>query len=408
MQTVKVGLIREDKIPVDRRVAFLPEQLNILLADYPQVEFFVQSSQVRSVPDHVFEDQGFPVVESVEHCDILFGIKEVPIDKLIPNKTYFFFSHTIKQQPYNKNLLKAVLNKNIKLIDYECLVDDNGQRLVAFGQFAGLVGAYNGIRAWGIKNDSFIIKPAFSCAHLAKLKKELPKVSFPAHTKILITGTGRVANGAKEVLDWLEITQVSPDEYLQNTYNYPVYTMLRSADYHTHGSGKAWDSSHWHQHPEEYVSTFERFIPKTDMLIACAYWNPKAPLLFTRERMTQPDFRISVIADVTCDIEGSIPSTLRASTIDSPFYDYNPHTGLEETAFTDPNGITVMAVDNLPCELPADASIDFGDQLMHSILPSLFGNASKAVLERATIAENGQLGPHFIYLSEYAGVNLPA
>lgn len=404
MQTIKIGLIREDKIPVDRRVAFLPEQLNNLLADYPKAEFFIQSSAVRAVPDHVYDDQGFQVVDSVDHCEILFGIKEVPPANLIEGKTYFFFSHTIKQQPYNKNLIQTALAKKITLIDYECLVDDHGARVVAFGQYAGLVGAYNGVRAWGIRNKSFDLKPAYLCEHVAKLKKELPKVIFPANTKILITGTGRVGNGAKEIMDWLEIPQVSPEEYRTQTFETPVFTMLRSVDYHQHKDGNAWDSGHWHFHPEEYVSTFEQYIGITDMLIACAYWSPTAPVLFTKEQMQTADFKIQIIADVTCDIEGSIPSTLRPSTIDNPFYDFNPFTGLEETAFSSEKNITIMAVDNLPCELPTDASNDFGEQLELAVLPALLGTADKAILERATITKNGELGIHFQHLAEYAGL----
>jgi alanine dehydrogenase len=404
MQTIKIGLIREDKIPVDRRVAFLPEQLNNVLAVYPKAEFFIQKSPVRAVHDNVYEDHGFTVVDSVEHCDILFGIKEVPPANLIEGKTYFFFSHTIKQQPYNQKLIRTALAKKITLIDYECLVDEKGARVVAFGQYAGLVGAYNGVRAWGIRNKSFELKPAFECEHVAKLKKELPKVTFPANTKILITGTGRVAKGAKEILDWLDMREVSAEAYRTQTFNTPVFAMLRSADYHQHKDGNAWDSNHWHNNPEEYVSTFEQYIGVTDMLIACAYWNPKAPVLFTKERMQAPGFNISVIADVTCDIDGSIPTTLRPTTITEPYYDYNPATFSEVEAFSSDQHITIMAVDNLPCELPTDASCDFGEQLEASVLPALLGTADKAILERATITKNGKLGAHFQYLAEYAGV----
>lgn len=403
MKPITIALIREDKRPIDRRVAFLPEQLNQIIADYPWVNFIVQQSDVRSVPDADYEEAGFPIVADVQEADILFGIKEVPVDKLIAGKTYLFFSHTIKQQSYNRKLLRAVLDKGIKLLDYEVFTDDKGARTVAFGQYAGIVGAYNGIRAWGMRTGSYAIRPGYVCEHLAVMKQEFKKVQLPP-IRIAITGTGRVARGAQEILDMLGIKQVTVGEYLdtQVPLTEPVYVMLRSKDYHAAKDGSPWDSGRFHQHPEAFEGRFAPFSAVTDMLIACAFWHPKAPRLFEEQEMARPDFRIQVIADVTCDIDGSIPSTKRPSTIEDPFYDYDPKTGNLAPAFSAPHHISVMAVDNLPCELPRDASFDFGTQLMHAVLPSLLGHGDPAVLERATIAQDGKLTPAFSHLQDYA------
>jgi len=401
MKPILAALIREDKIPTDKRVAFLPEQLNQIIADYPHVNFIVQKSTVRSVPDEDYAEAGFPVVDDVSAADILFGIKEVPKDKLIADKIYLFFSHTIKQQPYNRGLLQAALRKNITLMDYEVFTDAHGARTVAFGQYAGIVGAYNGIRAWGIRHQSFDIRPAYICEHLALMKQEFKKVVLPP-IRIAITGTGRVAKGAQEVLDMLGIEQISIEEYLSDmAITAPVYCMLGSKDYNRHSLNKEWNSAHFHKNPSEYESTFLPYSRVTDMLIACAYWHPAAPKLFNAEDMKQPAFKIQVIADVTCDIDGSIPSTKRPTTIQDPFYDYNPQTETLEPAFSSMEHISVMAVDNLPCELPRDASFDFGTQIMHSVLPALFGNGDFSILERATIAKNGMLTEPFMYLHDY-------
>ena len=397
-----IGILREYKQPPDHRVAFLPEQLNNILSDYPQIHFAVEESPVRCVPDTEYVEAGFPPQTDMESCDILFGIKEIPPARLLPDKTYFFFSHTIKKQPQNRALLQAVLEKNITLIDYECLTDRNSNRTVAFGHYAGIVGAYNGLRAYGLRTGLFSLKAPSVCKHLAIMLPEFEKVRLPA-LKIAVTGTGRVGKGVREVLEGMNIRQVSPEEYLENTYTEPVFTMLRSRDYYRLSKGRPWNTETFHAEPGESESTFAPYAAITDILMAAAFWHPASPALFTKQDMRRPDFKIKVIADITCDIEGSIPSTLRASTIPDPFYDYNPLTEQLEPAFWSEQNISVMAVDNLPCELPRDASLDFGSQLMQNVLPFLTASDPENTLERATIAKAGRLMPRYEYLSDYAG-----
>lgn len=402
MGKIRIGLIREGKIPVDRRVPITPKQAAEIREKFEKARVYAQHSPIRCYHDDEYTQLGTEVIEDMHQCDILMGVKEVPIKDLIENKTYFFFSHTIKKQPYNRNLLLEVLTKNIRLIDYECLTNSQGERIVAFGRYAGLVGAYNGIMAFGQREGLYQLRRARDCYDLDDLKTEFAKVKLP-NIKIVVTGGGRVGRGAMEVLDGMKIRKVNPKEYLENVFNEPVYTQLSSKDYHLHKGGAAFDSTLFHQSPKEFKGDFLKYAQTSDLLIACAFWHPEAPVLFTQEDMAMPDFKLKVIADVTCDIEGSIPSTIRPSTIDEPLYDFDPSTGKEVQAFKGP--ITIMAIDNLPCELPRNASEDFGRDLIDKVLPQLLGNDAEEVIKRATIAENGRLSTKYAYLSAYvAGV----
>lgn len=396
-----IGIIKEGKLPPDRRVPFSPQQCRQIIEQFPGTEVFVQSSNIRCFSDQEYREAGIQVVDNLKHCDVLMGVKEVLIADLIPNKTYFFFSHTIKKQPYNQKLLRAIADKNIRLIDYEVLTGLDGMRIIGFGRFAGLVGAYNGLLTFGRRNRLFSLKPAHQCDDLQEMKKNIAGLPLPPF-KIVVTGDGRVAGGALELLNEIPVRQVAVNEFLEkNDFNEPVFVQLSPVDYNSHKEGKNFDLLHFFNHPDEYQGNFCRFCSQTDLLIAAAYWDPKAPVLFTSEEMKSNDFRIKVIADITCDIEGSIPSTKRASTIDDPVYDYNPQTEELETAFSSEENTTVMAVDNLPCELPKDASLDFGKNLIEKVLPHLIGDDTDGIIQRASITESGNLTERFAYLQDY-------
>ena len=328
------------------------------------------------------------------------GVKEVPVPNLIAGKTYLFFSHTIKKQPYNRTLLQEVLRRNITLIDYETLKDSQGNRLVAFGRYAGIVGAYNALWTYGNRFNAFRLRRAFECFDVNDLKLELRKVNLAA-IRIILTGAGRVGKGAMETLDSAGIRKVSPEDFLKQSFQEPVYVQLSSADYHERKEGGHFNREEFHQHPERYNSTFLKFASKADMLIAGAYWNPAAPVLFTREAMLSPDFRIKIIADITCDINGSIPSTKKPSTITDPLYDYDPGTDQTFPPLSDGRYITVMAVDNLPCELPRSASEEFGRDLIDRILRPLLLDDKGGIIKRASIAKNGRLTSVFHYFFDY-------
>lgn len=397
---MKIGIIKEGKVPVDRRTPLSPHHAQKLKNDHPGIDVVVQSSDIRCFSDQEYKDHNIEVVEDVTDCDVLLGVKEVPIEMLIPEKTYFFFSHTIKAQPYNRDLLRAILKKDIKLIDYEVLTNKAGVRIVAFGRYAGLVGAYNAIWTYGQRYNFYNIRRAHECFDLEDLKKEFSKVRLPA-IKIALTGGGRVAKGAMEVLDGIGILKVTPAQYLNEIFDKPVYTQLNSRDYHKHVEEQTYKRSEFYSHPERYKGDFLKYAKVTDLFIAGAFWSPDAPVLFNNEDILRPDFKIKVIADITCDIEGSIPSTKRPSTIDDPIYDYNPSDGKVEAPLLDEGNITVMAIDNLPCELPRDASIDFGNELVDNVLPNLIKEDIDQVIKGATITEKGKLTQQFSYLQDY-------
>ena len=400
MKFLKLGLIREGKIPPDKRVPFTPLQTEEIEQRFAHVRVICQKSEVRCFADEEYKALDIELADNLADCDIIMGIKEVPIQNLIANKTYLFFSHTLKKQPYNRKLLQEVLKKNIKLIDYETLKDHQGNRLVAFGRYAGIVGAYNGLWAYGKKFNLFELRRAFECFDVNDLKLELRKIKLPP-IKIVLTGAGRVGKGAMETLDTAGIRKVNPHDFLTQSFQEPTYTQLSSADYHTRIEGGHFNREEFHLHPERYSSHFQSFTKVADILLAGAFWNPNAPKLFTKEDILSSGFKIQVVADITCDINGSIPTTKKASTIIDPIYDYEPLTDSIREPLSGPGNITVMAVDNLPCELPRSASDEFGRDLIDRILKPLLEEDVEGIISRATMAENGMLTPHFNYLQGY-------
>lgn len=397
---LKIGILKETKTPPDRRTAIAPKQGIDLINKFPNVELFIQSSDIRAYSDGEYTALGLNVVDDLSHCDILIGVKEVHIPELIANKTYLYFSHTAKEQEYNRTLLQEMLKKNIRMLDYEYFTDDKGVRLVAFGRWAGLVGAYNGLIAYGKRTGTFDLKRAIKCHDTNEMFAELKKVKLPP-IKIVITGGGRVAHGAMETLAPLNITEVSPKDFLIKEYDEPVFAQLNPDSYVKRKDWSAFDLHHFFENPEMYESTFKPFTKVADMYIACHFWDEKSPHFITKKDIKDDDFKLKVIADVSCDIDGPIASTIRASEIADPFYGYNPVTEEEGDAF-DENNITVMAVDNLPGEVPRDASVDFGNDLIENVFPSLFDGYESEMIRRAMITVNGELGEHFQYLKDFA------
>lgn len=397
---MKIAILREGKNPPDRRAPFCPAQLKSLKEQYgPSFTFVVQSSLHRCYTDAEYTQAGIEVREDVSDADILFGVKEVPVSSLIADKSYFFFSHTIKKQAYNRNLLRTILERNIRLMDYEVLKDDEGKRVVAFGRWAGIVGAYNAFWTYGQKTALYDIKRASDCLDLAELKQQLKNIQLPP-IKIVVTGSGRVGMGIREILEALDIPQVDTHEFLHLYFEEPVYTVLTSQDYNRRKADGGYDREEFYAFPEKYESHFLKFAEAGEMLIAGAYWDPDAPRLFRLEDLKSPDFSLSVIADVTCDVGGSIPTTLRASTILDPVYDVDRETGDEIPAFGSQTSISVMAIDNLPCELPRESSRAFGEQLAQWVIPALLEEHAP-ILERATVAREGDLTLEFMYLREF-------
>jgi saccharopine dehydrogenase (NAD+, L-lysine forming) len=400
-KTLRVGILRETKNPPDRRVPLTPPQIIALEELYPNVEFYVQPSDYRCYSNEEYEYLDIPLKEDLHDCDILMGVKEVDKRTFIPGKTYLFFAHVAKSQSHNQDMFREMANKKLRLIDFEQLKTDEGQRVVAFGRFAGIIGAYNGLRARGIKTNKFKLKPAYQCRDLEEMWAGMRLIELKKGLKILITGNGRVSNGAIETLCICNIEQVSPDEYLKREFDIPVFCQIGPEHYTRHKAGAAFNFNHFRTYPMEYESTFSPYTKVTDILITGHFWDPRAPMFFTKDEMKQPDFRISVIADISCDINGPIPSTLRATTISDPFYAYNPKLETEDPEISRPTNITVMSIDNLPGELPRDASLDFGKQLMSNVLHDLLTGDKSPMIENATILENGRLTKRYEYLEGY-------
>lgn len=396
---MKFALIKERKSPPDRRVVFSPQALEKLKTNFPEAELVVESSDIRVFKDSEYSDLGFKISEDVSDADVMLGVKEVPIDALIPNKQYFFFSHTIKKQPYNRDLLRAVLNKNITLYDHETIVNKNNTRLIGFGYYAGVVGAYNGFRAYGLKFGSFNLPKAEHLKDRDELNAELDEIKVPK-MKIVLTGTGKVGSGAKEILDHLKVREVSVDEYLNNDFDEAVYVQIDVLDYNARKDGQDLDKSDFYNNAEEYNSTFMKFAKVSDVFIAGHFFGDGAPYLFTREDAKSKDFNIKLVADISCDIDGPVASTIRPSTIADPIYGYNAQTE-SEVDYKDENAIVVMAVDNLPCELPNNASRGFGFMFLKHVIPAFFNDDKNGVLARAKMTENGKLTKRFMYLQDY-------
>ena len=396
---MKIGILREGKTPPDKRVALSPEQCVQVQNQYPDLDLVVQPSPIRRFVDSQYSDLGVVMQEDLADCDVIIGVKEVPEKDLIANKTYFYFSHTIKEQPYNRSLLLKMLSLNIRMIDYETLTNANGKRLIGFGRYAGIVGCYNGFLAQGKRTQSYDLKPANLCEDRKEMESELTKIKLEP-IKIVLTGSGRVGNGIIELIDLIGIKEVSKEQFLNESFDQAVYVQLNTLDYNIRIDGSVSSKSDFYANPHLYKSDFLKYANVAEMFIAGHYYSADSPYLFTREQAKLSSFNIKTVADVSCDIDGPVACTIAPSTIANPIYGYNPLTELIDD-ITKPDVITVMAVDNLPCELPKDASEDFGAEMIKHILPCLLTEDPTNIIERATICENGKLTKHYKYLSNY-------
>lgn len=396
---MKFGIIKERKNPPDRRVVFSPDEIARLKQLHQGVSIKVESSDIRVFTDAQYRDLGIDVANDISDCDVFIGVKEVPLDYLISDKTYFFFSHTIKKQPHNRKLLQAILDKNINFYDHETLVDAHNRRLIGFGKYAGIVGVYNSIRAFGIKFELFKLPKAETLSGKEAIIAQLKRLVLPP-IKIVNTGAGKVGSGVKEVLDAIKIKEVSVENYLTKNYAQAVYTQIDVLDYNTRKDGKVLDFNDFFQNPKEYNSNFERFTKVSDIYITGHFHANEAPDILTRDMLNAKDCKIKVVADISCDVNSSIACTLRSASIADPLYGYFPGENIEVDVFH-PAAIVVMAVDNLPCELPKDSSEGFGEMFMEHVIPAFFNGDKDGILQRAKIAEKGKLTPRFSYLQDY-------
>ena len=397
---LKIGLIKEGKIPADNRVSLTPEQCK-WVQENMNISIVAQHSETRCYKDKEYTSAGIEVKEDLSDCDVLFGIKEVPVAMLIPGKTYFFFSHTKKMQAYNQNLLRNIISKKITLIDYECLEHDDGTRIIGFGFFAGIVGAHNGMMAYGNRTGNFSLSRVYKQKNFQQLIHTYFGLKLPT-IKVAVTGSGRVAHGILEIMNLMEIHEAEPDEYLNEKFSYPVYVHLKGADLYRHKLTGRYTRSEFHEHPENFVCLFNNYISETDILMNGVYWEETIPRLFEMEDMKREDFNINTIADISDDHNGSVPCNIGDATTENPVYGINKITGLVTDPYID-GSVDIMAVGNLPNELPRDASRYFGEQLIKYILEDLIHGESK-ILNHATIVRQGKLTADYGYMKDYAGV----
>ncbi|HEY6502970.1 MAG TPA: NAD(P)-dependent oxidoreductase [Chitinophagaceae bacterium] len=395
----RIGLIREGKNPADNRVPLTPAQCKWILKNSNEISITVQSSAARCFSDKEYQSAGAEVKEDLSDCDLLFGIKEVPVAELIPGKTYLFFSHTKKKQPHNRQLLQAIIDKKITLVDYECLEHDDGQRIIGFGFFAGIVGAHNGMMAYGNRTGLYKLDRVYKQRSFRELIHTYFGLRLP-NVKIAITGSGRVAHGILEIMNLMGIHEVEPEDYLRRRFSYPVYTQLKGADlYKSKITGK-YSRSDFHEHPEKYECTFLPYTEQTDILMNGVYWDKDVPRLFEKKDAQAETFIIQTIADITDDADGSVPINLGDQSIENPIYGVDKKTLFKTVPYL-PTCIDIMAVGNLPNELPRDASRYFGEQLIKFVLEDLVKGGSD-IINRATIVKEGSLTKHFEYLRDYA------
>jgi alanine dehydrogenase len=396
---MKYGIIKERKNQHDRRVVFSPDTLSRLKQLYPDVEIKVESSDVRAFTDQEYQDLNIKVENDISDCAVFFGVNEVPKDTLIENKTYFFFSNTIKEQPYNQKLLQAILEKKIDFYDHEAIVNQDNMRLIGFGNYAGIVGAYNAIRAFGIKFELFKLPKASTLSGKEALIAHLKRVVLPP-LKFVVTGTGKIGGGVQEIFDAIKIKKVSSEDYLTKNYAQAVYTQIDVLDYNRRKDGQVIDNNDFFQNPQDYSSDFERFTKVSDIYITAHFHANNAPVILTREMLQANNCKIKIVADISCDINGPIACTLRSSTIDEPLYGYLPSEDREVEVFH-PAAIVVIAVDNLPCELPKGASEGFGEMFLEHVMPAFFNGDKDGVLKRAKVTEKGKLTLKFSHLQNY-------
>jgi alanine dehydrogenase len=394
-----IGLIREGKVPADNRVALTPSQCRWLHKNFTEIRVVVQSSESRCYTDSDYERAGIEVKDQLDDCDVLLGIKEVPISMLMEGKKYLIFSHTRKRQPYNAKMLKAMMDKKISLIDYECLVHEDGQRIIGFGFFAGIVGAHNGIMAYGNRTGEFSLGRVYQCRDYRQLINTYFGLKLP-NIKIAVTGNGRVAHGVLEIMNLMDVREVEPEDFKQQDFTYPVYAHFKGSNLYRHKDGEVYRRDEFHQNPAMYECLFEEFCAHADVLMNGVYWDKYIPQLFTWDTMKRDDFKLQTIADITDDAYGSVPCNIGDGTFEEPVYGVDKRKGIKTAPYVS-SSVDVMAVGNLPNELPRDASRYFGEQLIKHILGDL-RKGSSSTIDNATILVNGALTEKYSYLTDYA------
>ncbi len=402
-----IGIVKESRLD-ESRAPISPKQVSQIIEKYPDINIIVEPCDTRTFKNNEYEKYGAKISKDLNSCDLLFGVKEVDVKKLIPNKNYIFFSHTYKLNKETlsnaqgtpgmdkKELLKCILSKKIKLIDYENIRSVNGARYLGFGRFAGIVGCYNTLNLFLLQNNFQPLGRAYKINDYERIKNNLSEIRFPKF-KLLVTGDGRVNNGVQELLKYTNIKKISDEDFLKKDFEYPVYCNLETKDYIIHKNKIQFELKHFIEHPEEYVAKTFEYLKLSDLFISAHYWDPNSPKIFTREQMKKFS-KLKIIGDITCDVDGSIPSTIKSTTIENPNFFLNTETFSEVDKAN--SNLAVMAVDNLPSELPRDSSIEFGNGILNEVIPYLLGKDDGRIIN-STITSDGRFLEKYNYLNEY-------
>ena len=405
-QLTNIGIVRESRND-ENRTPLVPEHIKKYKESNPNINFIIQPSNSRCFSDEEYELCGAKINENLNECSIIFGVKEIDPNILINNRTYLFFSHTFKINKQQKNiekhkkdLLLSILNKKITLIDYENIRGKNGTRCLGFGRFAGIVGCYNTLNLLLRVLGKQSLASAYKINDYERLVLNLKNLYFPK-TKILVTGDGRVAKGVIELLNQTNIKGVSKKDFLEKKFDQPIFCNLETKDYVTNNSSTNFNLEHFINNPQDYSSSALQYLKETDMLISAHYWDPSSPKIFENEDLKVLQ-NLKIVGDITCDINGSVPTTIRSTTIEEPNYWIERYTLKEIDENND--GIAVMAVDNLPSELPRDSSTEFSEGIINEVLPFLLKEDDGRILN-GTITTDGSFLEKYNYLNDYIRIN---
>ena len=405
-QLTNIGIIRESRND-ENRTPLVPEHIKKYKESNPNINFIIQPSNSRCFSDEEYELCGAKINENLNQCSIIFGVKEIDPNILINNRTYLFFSHTFKINKQQKNiekhkkdLLLSILNKKITLIDYENIRGKNGTRCLGFGRFAGIVGCYNTLNLLLKVLGKQSLASAYKINDYERLVLNLKNLYFPK-TKILVTGDGRVAKGVIELLNQTNIKAVSKKDFLEKKFDQPIFCNLETKDYVTNNSSTNFNLEHFINNPQDYSSSALQYLKETNILISAHYWDPSSPKIFENEDLKVLQ-NLKIVGDITCDINGSVPTTIRSTTIEEPNYWIERYTLKEIDENND--GIAVMAVDNLPSELPRDSSTEFSEGIINEVLPFLLKEDDGRILN-GTITTDGSFLEKYNYLNDYIRIN---
>ena len=405
-QLTNIGIVRESRND-ENRTPLVPEHIKKYKESNPNINFIIQPSNSRCFSDEEYELCGAKINENLNECSIIFGVKEIDPNILINNRTYLFFSHTFKINKQQKNiekhkkdLLLSILNKKITLIDYENIRGKNGTRCLGFGRFAGIVGCYNTLNLLLKVLGKQSLASAYKINDYERLVLNLKNLYFPK-TKILVTGDGRVAKGVIELLNQTNIKAVSKKDFLEKKFDQPIFCNLETKDYVTNNSSTNFNLEHFINNPQDYSSSALQYLKETNILISAHYWDPSSPKIFESEDLKDLQ-NLKIVGDITCDINGSVPTTIRSTTIEEPNYWIERYNLKEIDENND--GIAVMAVDNLPSELPRDSSTEFSEGIINEVLPFLLKEDDGRILN-GTITTDGSFLEKYNYLNNYIKIN---